>query len=91
MSRLNVLTPEDVNFCKQFGTLLKTKRKELKLSQQKVANKTGISRQVIQTWEAGKTRISLKNTLKLIDSGIITFEAIDFGIKDRGILNEIVG
>lgn len=83
MSRLNVLTKEDLDFCKQFGGLLVSKRKELRLSQQKVANKAGISRQVIQTWESGKTRISLKNTFKLIDAGILTFENLNFGIKER--------
>lgn len=83
MSKLNALTPEDINFCQQFGNLLANRRKELKLSQQKVSNKTGISRQVIQTWESGKTRISLKNAFKLIDSGILTFESLNMGIKER--------
>jgi transcriptional regulator with XRE-family HTH domain len=83
MSRLNVLTVEDLNFCKQFGNLLVTKRKELNLSQQKLANKAGLSRQLIQTWESGRTRITLKNTFKLVDAGIISFESLNFGIKDR--------
>ena len=83
MSGRNVLTPEDVEFCKQFGSLLLTRRKELKLSQQKIANKSGISRQLIQTWESGKTRISLKNTFKLVDAGILTFDSLNMGIKER--------
>lgn len=83
MSRLNSLTQEDLNFCQQFGSLLVTKRKELKLSQEKLAKKTGISRQVIQTWESGKTRISLKNTFKLVDAGVLTFESLNIGIKER--------
>lgn len=81
MSRRNILTVEDINFCEQFGSLLVRKRKELRMSQQKVANKAGISRQLIQTWESGKTRISLKNTFKLVDAGIITFEGLSFGIE----------
>ena len=83
MSRLNALTQEDISFCQQFGNLLLVRRKELKLSQQNVANRTGLSRQVIQTWESGKTRITLKNALKLIDSGILTFESIKMGKKER--------
>ena len=83
MGTANVLTTEDLNFCKQFGSLLVTKRKELNLSQERLAKKAGLSRQVIQTWESGKTRISLRNTFKLVDAGVLTFECLRFGLKER--------
>ena len=39
----------------KLADILKTRREELEISQQDVADKIGVSRQAVQQWEDGKT------------------------------------
>ena len=48
-----------------FGSYLKKLRAQAGLSQDKLAEKMGVSKNTIQNWESGKTNIKIKNITKL--------------------------
>lgn len=50
---------------KQFGEIIRYKRKSLKLSQNDLSKLTGINRNYISDVECGKRNISLNNAYKL--------------------------
>jgi transcriptional regulator with XRE-family HTH domain len=56
---------DDLDLYKYIGSRIKQKRKELKLSQSKVAEALSVEYIQIQRYEKGVTRIPLENLLKL--------------------------
>jgi transcriptional regulator with XRE-family HTH domain len=53
-------------FYKRFGTILQNRRKELKLTQDVVAESIGVSRVTLASLESGEHRLLLHHTFELI-------------------------
>lgn len=73
---LNVLDSFPVNL--SFARWLMVKRKDLKLSQQDVAQSLGVSRQTVSNWETGnsKPELSLEQVKRLCCLLQVKFEEI---------------
>lgn len=59
-----------------YGVILRDRRKELKMTQQQLADKTGTQRSYIARVESGKTDIQMSSFMRILS-------ALDMGIEFR--------
>ncbi|MBQ8559350.1 MAG: helix-turn-helix transcriptional regulator [Tyzzerella sp.] len=69
----------------KLGENIREKRKELKLSQEYIAEQLGVSRQAVSKWETGQTDPTAKNLVELAQLfGITVSELVESGQLAQG-------
>jgi transcriptional regulator with XRE-family HTH domain len=70
-------------FFKEFGTKITSFRKELNLTQEQLAQKIGVSQQIIALYELGKRRIPISLLVPIAKSLHVNIEDL-LGIEKKG-------
>lgn len=73
----------------KLGENIREKRKELKLSQEYIAEQLGVSRQAVSKWETGQTDPTAKNLVELAQLfGITVSELVESDKQAQGVQSE---
>lgn len=81
----------DIKLLEQIGKRIYYKRKALKLTQEQLAEKVGVSTQMISNLECGKKAIRPENLVKVCEALGVSADYILTGNNAIGDVDEIVG
>lgn len=80
----------DKNFLSNMGIRISERRKEMNLTQEKLAEKMGVSLQTISCIELGKKAIRPENLANLCYHLDISADYILYGKRDEKLMNELI-